>query len=198
MTKLPVPLTVPPTTRPPGAFSTGIGSPDAIDRNTLARTDTQPIADLNGLERNVLFCAVGPDTACRRRRQIEQGLDGAARLAPGAKLEHLSKQHEHCDHGGGLEVQTDFAAVSAERLGEQTWRDCGCDAIQIGRSGAEGDEGEHVEAAIDDRGPAAHEERPAGPEHNRRCQEELHPRGYAWRYEMAQRLARQHVADHGP
>src|SRR5882672_7061960 len=197
MTKLPVPFTVPPTTRLPGAFSTGIGSPVTIDRNTLARTDTQPITDLNGLERDVLFRTVGPDTACRRRRQMEEGFDGAARLAPGAKLEDLSKQHEHRDDNCGLEVETDFTPVRAERLGEQAWRDCRCDAIQVGRSSAEGDESEHVEAAVDDRCPGAHEERPARPEHDRRREDELRPRGHAWRDEMAQRLAWQHVGDHG-
>ena len=59
ITKLPVPLTVPPVTRSPGVFSTGIGSPvtidsstalralehDAVDRHLLAGPHAQPIAD---------------------------------------------------------------------------------------------------------------------------------------------------------
>ena len=56
---VPVPLIVPPVTRAPGSFSTGIGSPvtidsstdaaplddDAVDRDLLARPDAQQVAD---------------------------------------------------------------------------------------------------------------------------------------------------------
>ena len=37
------------------------------------------------------------------------------------------------------------------------------------------DQREHVETAVDERRPAAHEERPAAPEHDRRRQRELDP-----------------------
>ena len=62
MTSAPVPLTVAPTRRSPGAFSTGIGlarehrlvdgaralEDDAVDRDLLARPDAQPVADGDG------------------------------------------------------------------------------------------------------------------------------------------------------
>src|SRR3546814_7350828 len=45
----------------------------------------------------------------------------------------------------------------------------------LGGAGAQGDEGEHIEAAVHQGLPAAQEERPAGPEHHRRRKYQLRP-----------------------
>ena len=47
-------------------------------------------------------------------------------------------------------------------------------AVGIRHARAHGDEREHVEVAGHERSPAAHEERPAGPQHDRRRESELH------------------------
>ncbi len=48
-------------------------------------------------------------------------------------------------------------------------------AVEIGDAGAHRDQGEHVEIAGDQRLPAAHEERPARPQHDRGGEGELQP-----------------------
>ncbi len=51
-----------------------------------------------------------------------------------------------------------------------------CDhAVDVGDAGAHRDQREHVEVARDQRLPAAHEERPAGPQHDRSGEGELQP-----------------------
>ena len=49
-------------------------------------------------------------------------------------------------------------------------------AVDVRDANAHGDQREHVRAAIDDRRPAALEERPAAPEHDRSGQHEFDPR----------------------
>src|SRR3546814_20127404 len=58
------------------------------------------------------------------------------------------------------------------------------EAVEEGRADADRDQREHVEVARADRGPAALEERPPGPEHDRRGQRELHPGRPGLRNEM--------------
>ena len=96
ITKLPVPLTVPPVTRSPGPFSTGIGSPviidsstalrpssdDAVDGHLLAGPDAQPVADCD------LGRAARPPPARRRgaRRAVFGASPSSARIAPLVRL----------------------------------------------------------------------------------------------------------------
>ena len=133
ITKAPVPLTVPPITRSPGAFSTGIGSPviidsstalvpledDAIDRDLLAGPHAQPIADRDLVERHVLFPPVVAKDPRRLRREPQQRPDRAARPAPGAQLQHLSQQHQRRDDRRRLEVHADLSAMAPERRGKR-------------------------------------------------------------------------------
>jgi hypothetical protein len=79
---------------------------------------------------------------------------------------------------------TATALGPAERGREQAGPD-GHDAVEPGDAGAHGDQREHVEVARLERLPAAHEERPAGPQHDRRGQRELQP--------VRELLAQQHV-----
>ena len=122
MTRPPVPLTVPPMTRSPGPFSTGIGSPviidsstalgalehDAVDRDLLARPDPQPIARDDLVERDVFLAAVVAEPPRGLGRQAEQGPDRAAGLAARPQLEHLPQQDERRDHRRRLEVDRDL------------------------------------------------------------------------------------------
>src|SRR5688500_256573 len=86
MTNEPVPFTVAPTTRSPGRFSTGMGSPetigfvdraralehDAVDRNFLAGPNAQPIAYLDDFERDVLLGSVVSEAARGLGREPEE------------------------------------------------------------------------------------------------------------------------------
>ena len=206
ITSAPVPLTVAPMTRSPGFFSTGIGSPvtidsstalapsidDAVDRHLLAGPDAQPVADLHLVERHVLLAAVGTEAARGLRRQPEQGPDRGAGAAARPQLEHLAEEDQRDDHRRRLEVGADLAVLVAEGGGEEAGREPRGDAVEVGHADAEGDQREHVEAAVDERVPAADEERPAAPEHDRRGEQELEPAEGAVRQEPRERIARQH------
>ncbi len=58
---------------------------------------------------------------------------------------------------------------------ENTWQQDGNGAVEPRHAGPHRNEREHVEVARDQRLPAAHEERPAAPEHDRRRQQKLQP-----------------------
>ena len=62
----------------------------------------------------------------------------------------------------------------AESCGEQPGRQQDDDAVEVGDAGAHRDQREHVEVARDDGLRAAHEERPAAPQHDRRGESKLH------------------------
>ncbi len=67
-------------------------------------------------------------------------------------------------------------------IGRKQSRRKRCDhAVEIAGAGAERDQGEHVEIARLERLPAALEERPARPQHDRRRQRELNPVGQVLR-----------------
>jgi hypothetical protein len=147
----------------------------AVDRHLLARTHAQQIADLDRIERDLLVAAVRADAAGGLRRQVEQGADGAGSRGARAQFEHLAEQDQHGDDSGGLEIDCDRAAMAAQRRWEDAGRQGRDRAVEIGDAGAHRDQGEHVEIAGDQRLPAAHEERPARPQHDRRGEGELQP-----------------------
>ena len=181
ITKPPVPLTVPPVTRLPGVFSTGIGSPVTIDSSTaLVPSRTTPSTGTRSpgrTRRRSPGCTWSSGTSSSLpsgatppgglRRQTEQRADGPRGGAARAQLEHLAEQDERGDHRRRLEVDGGHAAVP-HAVGQRAGDQHGEDAVAEGGARAEGDQGEHVEAAGPDRLPGAHEERPAAPEHDRR------------------------------
>ena len=83
-TNAPVPFTVPPVARLPGAFSTGMGSPVIIDsstkldpsdhhavhRNAFARPHSQQVAGMHVVERHVLFRSVRSQAAAQSRAPV--------------------------------------------------------------------------------------------------------------------------------
>ena len=190
MTKLPVPLTVPPVTASParlldrhrlaGQHDLVDGArpfdDDAVDRHLLARADAQAVADAD------LRRAARRPRGRRRRcggRSRARG-PSSARIADagalaGAELEDLAEEDEDDDDRRGLEVDGDLAVWRRGSRREQPGREDRDEAEQVGRGDAERDQAEHVEAAARERAPATHEERPAAPEDDRRREHQLQP-----------------------
>ena len=101
----------------------------------------------------------------------------ASNRAPGSgagpQLENLPEQDQHGDDRGRLEVNRNHAMAGSEGLGKEAGRQGRHHAVKISNSGSQADQGEHVEAAVDDRTPAALEERPAAVKDDGRGEHEL-------------------------
>jgi hypothetical protein len=149
----------------------------AIDRHLLAGADAQPVSDGDHVERDVLVAAVVTEPPRGLGRQIKQRPDGAGRLFAGAQLKNLAHQNQDGDDGRCLEIDRRAAVHPADRRREQSRRQHRDHAVDPGRADADGDQGEHVEAAVAEGSPAPLEERPAGPQHHGRRQRELDPVG---------------------
>ena len=148
---------------------------DAVHRHLFSRPDPQSVADRQALDLDLMVGAILADAAGGFGRQLEKSLDRAGRRLAGAEFENLAKQHQHRDHRGGLEVDRDRAAMAAESRREDIGRDGSDQAVDIGDAGAHRDQREHVEIARQQRLPAAHEERPARPEHDGGREHQLNP-----------------------
>ncbi len=147
-----------------------------VDGDLLAGPHAQQVPDPHLVERDLLLGAVLADPACGPRGQVEERLERSAGRLAGPELQDLPQQDERGDDGGRLEVHLD-GPVLAERLGE----DRGChsrdDGEQPGDAGAHRDQREHVQVTGPHGRRPADAEGPAGPEHDRRGQGELRPRG---------------------
>ena len=154
---------------------------DAVHGNLVARPDAQEITGADLVERNILLAAaVHPPRGLRR--ETEELPDRRSRLVARPKLQHLAEQHQHHDDDRRVEVRVHAAGDDNHR------------AVDIGCADPHADQREHVGAGVDDRVPHPLKERPAAPEHDRRCQHEAEPvhRGHA--DAVAQRAAAHHVA----
>ena len=132
ITKVPVRLTVPPTTLASGSLVTGMGSPVIEDSSTaLLPSVTTPSTGTFSPGRTrrrspATIASIGtsaslpsaPTLSAVRGRQAQQRLDGAAGRIAGAQFEHLADQHQAGDDGGRLEIDRD-RAILQERGGEQ-------------------------------------------------------------------------------
>ena len=136
----------------------------------------QPVADLDILKRDLFFPPVLADHAGGLWGEIEQRPDRRSRALARAKLHHLAKQDQYNNHRARLEIDPDMTFRISESVRENLRHKHGNHAEQIRRADAHGDEGEHVQAAVDHRLDAAHEERPAGPQDDRRAEDEFHPK----------------------
>jgi hypothetical protein len=94
--------------------------------------------------------------------QAHQGADGlaGAGLRPG--LQQPSEQDQGQDDADGLEV--DLSHVP----GQQARGEGDQQAVAVGRTRTEGDQGVHIGGAVAQGQPARHMDRPAGVEHHRR------------------------------
>ena len=100
------------------------------------------------------------------RGELQQRLDCAGRRLARPQFQHLSKQDQNGNDRGGLKVDRNRAAMSAEG-GRKELRNDGSDqAVAVGHSGSHRDQREHVEIAREERLPAANKERPARPQHD--------------------------------
>ena len=134
MTKLPLWLTVPPMTRSPTVFATGIDSPVTIDSSMALRPSTispstgdlvagphaQAVADRDPFERDVLVGPVGPNAASGLRRKVEKRADSAAGPFARAQLQHLAEQHEHGNDRRRLEIDTATAPFALRKASGKT------------------------------------------------------------------------------
>ena len=128
ITKLPVPLTVPPITRAPGAFSTGMDSPVTMDSSIalvpsstlpstgtrFARPHAQSVADPYDLKRHIHF-AIGLNAPRGLGREFQQRPDRAAGALARAQFQNLTQQHQHGDDGGGFEIDRHHPVLRAVR-----------------------------------------------------------------------------------
>ena len=124
MTRLPVPLMVPPMTLASCSFSTGIDSPVTIDSSTALRPSmTTPSTGTLSPGRTrrrspICTCSSGTSSSLAIVAdpprgfgcEIEQRANGAAGLLARAQFEHLPEQHQHRDDRGGFEIDRDDAA----------------------------------------------------------------------------------------
>src|SRR3972149_6939125 len=177
MMKPPVPLTVPPVTRLSLVFSTGIGSPATI-------------ANLHAMGRQVLFRAVVAHEARRLRREPQQRFDRRAGSTAGAQLQYLAEQDQSGDHRSSIEVNTHFAAVTAERLRKRVRKKRGGQTVDVSGANTDGDQRKHIQTTVDDGHPTALEERPSSPKYRRSGKNELKPIQQLGRETALNRLSR--------
>src|SRR5467141_2620050 len=121
ITKLPVPLIVPPVTFSPGCFSRHRLACDqgfvharaafqnhAVNRYLFARAHPQAIPSLHLIERHPLVAAIRANPDRGLGSELEQRANGAARALTRPQLKYFPEQDKHRDHRRRLEIETDF------------------------------------------------------------------------------------------
>ena len=166
-----------------------------VDGHLLAWADAQTIAFAHLVEGDILLAAVVANEPSRLRCHPEQLFDGCAGLATGLQLEDLAEQDQRHDDASRFEVHGDLAAVTAERVGEDAWKERGDEAVDVGDADAEPDQREHVEAHVLHRANRAHVEGPRRPETDRGGERQLDERPCSSGQDAGDRPAREHV-DH--
>ena len=106
---------------------------------------------------------------------VEQGADRLSGPFAGAQFHNLAQKNQRYDHGGGFEVDSDITVLVAKALGEYLGRDDREDTEHIGRAHAHADEAEHVQVHRPEGMVAAHKERPARPQDDRRRHYQFQP-----------------------
>ena len=144
----------------------------AVHRNLLAGTNTQTIALFDLIERNVVLAAVLCNSPRCFWRQAQQRFNRRASRAARFQFEHLTEQNQRGDDGCGFEIDRHISHRVTKGRRKNLRHERGNHAVNVSHSYAEPDEREHVEAAIQNRLPTAHEERPTAPKHNGRSQRE--------------------------
>ena len=151
-----------------------------VHGNFLSRSNTYAVSHLNIFEWDFFFTPVRPDNSSCLGSQVKQGPDGRPRSLARAKLHDLAQQNENNDHGASFEIDAHMAVRVAKALWEDVGHNhCG-DGEDVSGSNAHPDQGEHVEVSRDDRLCATLEERPAGPQDDRCCQNKLSPTSNAF------------------
>jgi len=120
---------------------------------------------------------------------LQQGANGRGCAGARAQFEDLAEKDESRDGRGGFEIDGDLAGHGFKRGREDAGEEDSDEAVDVGGAGAECDQSEHVEAAIDERGPAAFEEREAAPEDDGSGEGEFDPTDGTQGEEMLDPLA---------
>ena len=171
--KLPSLFMVAPMTVSPTFFSTGIDSPvsmdsstaegprctHAVDRDLLARTHDDDVADDDLLDRDVDLLAAAHD-ARGLGRQAHELLDRVGRAALRARLEQLAEEHERDEQRARSRRRPARIASAGTNVAATR--------VEVRRRRADGDERVHVAGAALERVPEAAVELRAGDELHRR------------------------------
>ncbi len=146
-----------------------------VHRNLLARPDPQAIPGLNLIQRHVLLSAIGSDAPRSLGGQPQQGPDGRPGSAARPQFQHLTDDHQCGNHRSGFEVDCHTPAVVPKRGREEIRKQRRHHTVAIGHADPQRNQGEHVQAAIDQGAIGPGEEKRAGPGHHRRGQRQLEP-----------------------
>ena len=145
----------------------------AVHGDFLTRTHSQRVATHHCIQRYFFFVAI-PHHPCHRWCQRQEFPNGTSRTTPGPQLQQLPQEHQRDDHCGGLKIDR-HRPIVPQLMREKGWEKDGHNAGEIGGTGADGDEREHVEVPRHDRLCTALKKRPSAPEHHRRCENQLEP-----------------------
>jgi hypothetical protein len=156
----------------------------AVDWHLFAWPNAQAVAHRDHLEPDLFLVSARTDAPRRLWCEVEQRLDRARSALAGAQFQNLPEQDEHGDYRGRFEIDGHRAVRRPEGGGEDPRRERRDHAVGPGHARSHRDEREHVEVVRPERRPAAHEERPAGPEDDRSGQRELDPGRRLHRNEM--------------
>ena len=94
---------------------------------------------------DVLVFPALPDAMGQLRRQSQQRADGAAGLRAGAQLQHLAEQNQHGDHRRRFVIDGDATSLPSHTGRKEPGRHRRDDAVGVGNTDTERDQGEHVE-----------------------------------------------------
>ena len=146
----------------------------SIHGNLLPGTNAQRVAHVHIDQWHIFLDTIGADASGRFRRKSKQRPDRSGRLGAGLEFQDLAQERQRNDDGSGFEIDR-HAPHGYERRRKHLWRDCRHHAEHECRPGAQANQRPHVGTAIHDGLPAAHEERPARPQHDWQRDDQLHP-----------------------
>ena len=141
------------------------GDHETVGRDRLARPHDDDVADLQLVDRHVLFRSPGSPHARRLRAEREQAADRVGGVRASARLEVPADEDQRDDRRGGLVVEVLMRVETGVREDLRQERRDDRDAVGGGR--ADDDEGVHVRLPVASRAPGVHVERRGGPELHR-------------------------------
>ncbi len=147
----------------------------AVHRHFFAGANAQQVTDSYLAESDIGLASVRRDAARGFRGQTEQGLDRAAGLAASPQLQNLPQQDQNRNDGSCFEIKADVPGGVAKRSRKETGRDHGNEAVKVSSAAPNRNQGEHIEAAMNNRRPSALKEGPSAPQNDWRCQGKLSP-----------------------
>jgi len=108
---------------------------------------------------------------------------------------HL-QQHQDGDNRRCFKIEAKVAGGIAKRSGKKARGDHGRKAVKVSSAGSHRNEREHIQTAMNNRGPATLKEGPSSPQHHWRCQGELSPPQSPASQDVLQGMAGQKIGDH--